>query len=296
MNGQTFHIKGVCWGPAPKGSSQADYRRYVDGDSSMMKDAGINVVRTYGPITDRSVLDALWQKGIYIAMNVYAYGGNPVSFATDAVRAVRDHPAILMWEVGNEWNYNGLYIGMSFNNARSRVRDVVRAIKQHDSSHPVATVYGELPDSSTLSFLSDVDIWGINSYRFDDFGDLFDKWKQRSSKAMYMGEYGADAFDARYNRVNTSAQSYATSKLTNQIVWQSTRSSNSRMCSGGFVFEFNDEWWKAEGSYWNHDTGGVAPGGGPYPDRTFNEEYWGLVDIDRRKRPAFDAYKNVASP
>jgi len=298
INGVPFHMKGICWNPIAKGNTHPedlDFAGFVEQDSRLMQEAGINVVRPYEPITDRSVLDVFWQRGIYVVNSAYSWGGSPASFAVDVVNAVKDHPAILMWAVGNEWNYNGLYYGLSFEAARARVAEVVDLIKRNDPAHPVSTIYGELPDDNTLNILREVDVWGLNAYRGSGWGGIFDQWRSRSSKPMYLGEYGADAYDARFNQPNYGAQEEATRALTNEIVANSAVTGG--VCIGGLIFEFADEWWKdGNGSPDVHDTGGIAPGGGPHPDATFNEEWWGLLDIDRRPRPAWEAYKNVQIP
>jgi len=298
VNGRPFHMKGICWNPVGRGRrhpQDLDFSGFVDEDSRIMQEAGINVVRPYEPILDERVLDTFLERGIYVVNAAYSWGGSPAESAIDVVKAVKDHPAIIMWAIGNEWNYNGLYYGMSFEASRARMKEVADLIKRFDPDHPVSTVYGELPDADTLNILSSVDVWGINAYRGIGFGNLFADWKSRSSKPMYLGEYGADAYDARFNRPGLTEQADATRQLTNEIVANSAVTGG--VCIGGLVFEFADEWWKdSSGSPDVHDTGGVAPGGGPYPDMTFNEEWWGLLDIDRNPRPGWQAFKESPIP
>ena len=69
--------------------------------------------------------------------------------------------------------------------------------------------------------------------------------------------------------------------------------SNSDKNIGSFVFQFTDGLWKA-GNPAKQDTGGSAPNsdGTPY-DGTANEEFWGIVDINRNKKITFDVVKDA---
>lgn len=295
VGGAPIELRGVCWNPVPRGGTHPqnlDFAGAVDRDIPLMRAAGVNVVRTYEPIRDLAVLDKLHAAGIKVAMTVYSWGGAAANSAVGHVNAVKNHPAILLWLVGNEWNYNGLYVGMSFDDSRNRLEQVASLIRGADTAHPIATIYGDLPSAATVNAMPSISVWGLNSYRGYGFGNLFSAWGGVSGKPMFVAEYGADAWDARVNRVDLQAQADATRNLATQIVTNSVLRGG--VSSGGTVFEWSDEWWKdGGGSPWNQDAGGVAPGGGPHPDGVFNEEWWGIVTIDRQTRPAYDALRAV---
>jgi hypothetical protein len=295
VDGKPFVIRGVCWNPVPIGGTHPadlDFTGFVAQDAALMKAAGINAVRTYEPITDLAVLDSLHAMGIYVLNATYAWGGDPPSVVDARVRAVKDHPAILMWVLGNEWNYNGLYVGKSHADALAALNEAAARIRAIDDAHPIATVYGEIPSRETVAAMPLIDVWGINAYRGLGFGNLFDQVAANSDKPMFLAEYGADAYDATKPAVNLPAQAEATRALTEEILAHTPAAGGQGQCLGGTIFEWADEWWKdADGSASMQEPGGIAPGGGPHPDRTFNEEWWGLVDIDRKPRPAYDALK-----
>eukprot|EP00437_Effrenium_voratum_P002644 CAMPEP_0181421910 /NCGR_PEP_ID=MMETSP1110-20121109/13338_1 /TAXON_ID=174948 /ORGANISM="Symbiodinium sp., Strain CCMP421" /LENGTH=751 /DNA_ID=CAMNT_0023544983 /DNA_START=24 /DNA_END=2279 /DNA_ORIENTATION=+ len=300
VNGAPLHLKGVAWNPVPKGGrhpADLDFASFVEKDAELMQSMGINAVRTYEPITDRKVLDTLWSRGIWVVNSVYNWGGANAEIAASAVNQVKDHPAILMWSIGNEWNYNGLYVGSSFFDSVGKIRDVARVIRRHDTSHPIASIFGDVQKlDQAADSLPEIDVWGINAYRGISFGDLFQSFDKATDKPMFFGEYGADAFNAHIAAEDQESQAKATTQLTEELLAQSAVLGLGS-CIGGFIFEFADEWHKDnDGSPDSHDNHGTAPGGGPYPDMTFNEEWWGLVSIDRERRLAVDAYAKTALP
>lgn len=295
VGGEPFHIRGVNWNPVPRGGrhpEDLDFAGFAATDIPLMQSAGLNAVRTYEPLLDRAVLDQFEEAGIFVLNTVYPYGGAAPSVVTDRVNQVKDHPAILMWVIGNEWNYNGLYTSPqgSFEQSISLLAEASALIKAADASHPIASVYGELAGIEVaMNALPDVDVWGINAYRGISFGELFATWETLTStspKPMFLAEYGADAFNSITGSPDVEAQAEATRALTQEILANSAALAEGS-CSGGTVFEWADEWWKAEGDPSAHDNGGIGVEGGPHPDNTFNEEWWGLVDIDRNARPAY---------
>lgn len=299
VNGEAFHVKAIGWNPVPRGGSHPndlDFAGHAPMDIALMRDASINAVRTYEPLVDLAVLDQLHAAGIYVINTIYPWGGATVAEAVRRVEAVCGHPAILMWLVGNEWNYNHLYTGAQHDLAwtTARVAEVARAVHAADPNHPVATSYGHIPSNEAIQALPEIDVWGANIYAGLSFATLFADFAARSPKPLLVTEYGADAYNSKISREDQKAQADATRFLTNLIFDSSSATVAGGVCIGGALYSWSDEWWKA-GDANAHDIGGHAPGAGPYPDSTFNEEYWGIVDIDRKPRMAYDALREVYS-
>lgn len=129
-----------------------------------MAKAGINIIRNYKPITDEAVLDFLYQLGIYVINTVYVWGGADPSIVIDIVSELKYHPAILMWSLGNEWNYNWLYVKDSPKVSMAKNIKAAELIREIDTFHPIASVYGGVPRQKVIDAMPLIDVLGLNIY------------------------------------------------------------------------------------------------------------------------------------
>ena len=259
-----------------------------------MLEAGINTIRVYEPVDDSAVLDQLNAAGIQLIVG-FGYNQNGVYDITsgtvlDYIKKYKDHPAILFWELGNEYNYHSEWFGGDIATWYKALNSTAAAIQALDKNHPVATAHGEIPTEEVLSANPNIDLWGVNVYRWDQPGSLIVEWEKRSDLPLYFSEAGADSFmaaekDSYSAGVNEDAQADATAVILDQIF------ARKDLINGVALFSFTDGWWKA-GNPDQQDQGGWAPfsTGVPY-DGAPNEEYWGIVDIDRKKKKAFEVVK-----
>ena len=293
VNDDPYTIKGICYHPVPKGSDKRSFENLTE-DLTLMKEAGINTIRVYVPIADKAVLDEIDAAGIKVIIGFgYNQDGNyDILSGTfiDYVNTFKNHNSILLWELGNEYNYHPEWFSGDIRNWYSALNNAADLIHQNDPNHPVTTAHGELPDSNALTSCPNVDVWGMNVYRWDNPEDIFTQWQGISSKPMYLSEAGADSYMSYsangYDKGESEkAQADATANILDDVFRYP------EICSGVTLFAFVDELWKA-GNPDSLDPGGWAPksSGVPY-DGTANEEYWGIVDIDRNKKMAFEVIK-----
>ena len=98
----------------------------------------------------RTVLDYCYQNGIMVVMTVDEDGSDNTANITSAVNAFKNHPAILMWALGNEWNlwrpdrplYYAHYSTLSA--AAAEMQANALQVKSLDANHPVASILGEI--------------------------------------------------------------------------------------------------------------------------------------------------------
>ena len=293
VNNEQYFIKGICYHPVPLGSNQRGFST-IDEDLALMVEAGINTIRVYAPIDNKIILDKIDSKGIKLIIGFgYNQDGNfdilSGSFI-EYVKKYKNHNAILLWELGNEYNYHPEWFEGDMKNWYSAMNNAAQLIHEVDSNHPVTTAHGELPNALAMSLASNIDVWGMNVYRWDDPTEIFSQWEALSSKPMYLSEAGGDSYmtitKSGYEQgVNEKAQADANAKILESIF------NNKEIGLGVTMFSFTDGWWKA-GNVDSQDIGGYAPNssGVPY-DGSPNEEFWGMVDIDRNKKLTFDVIK-----
>lgn len=153
------------------------YIRGVGGSSFLDRAvaSGANSIRTWGAGEAIPVLDAAHERGLSVVFGLWAgverqgfdYGDSKAVRAQlerfrEIVRTYKDHPAILMWGVGNE---NDLFY--SDFRVWDALNDIAEMIHEEDPNHPVMHVTAGL-DVAEVQLIMErapaIDVYGINTY------------------------------------------------------------------------------------------------------------------------------------
>ncbi|MEV3929931.1 discoidin domain-containing protein [Streptomyces sp. NPDC049944] len=182
VDGSPYTVKGLTWGP-----SVADAGRYMPDVRSM----GVNTIRTWGTdATTKPLLDSAAEHGIKVVAGFWLQpGGGPgsggcVNYLTDTdyknnmlaefpkwVETYKDHPGVLMWNVGNEsvLGLQNCYSGDALEQQRDAyttfVNDITKKIHAVDADHPVTSTdawTGAWPYYKKNA--PDLDLYAVNSY------------------------------------------------------------------------------------------------------------------------------------
>ena len=321
-----YVMRGVNWSPtsgttdpnANPNVFQQEFINFYVSDIQKMVAMGVNTVRVYHDFGTGAqatqILDEFYRNGIKVIVQVDSPRHGSVANTANisaVVSAYKNHPAILMWAVGTEWDINHYYgVFSTLQQSAQFTEQSAQLIKTIDTNHPVCTYAADphIPNVHILSqdvyptiysavYMKDivgqmvpsVDVWGVNIYRGNSFGDVFQMWRAISNKPMFVGEFGADAYDHRISAENQQMQSNADTTLWDEIYLDLSAERFSGTAIGGTVFEWNDEWWK-NGSPTVQQFS--FEGNGGQPDGFNDEEWFGIAKVDRTLRSVYFNLQN----
>ncbi len=238
VDGQSFFARGVAYSPVPWGAD-ANWAPYGDfmfppwngvwnRDLPAMRNAGINVIRTYnienvspdnGAKQDHShFLNACWNGGtnpIYVLVGFGPLNNLAIYDPWDSTQPKRDaarkaflamvaayaaFPAVMGFIIGNEVNS---VVTRDNSNFWKWLNDLAGATK---AAAPGKLTLLALVDDSMKSVshadknMPKLDVWGINTYRgqiqpanANNFNNLWNSFAQLSKKPLLISEWGAPA-------------------------------------------------------------------------------------------------------
>lgn len=192
-------------------TAEGHYSLFVDGEPFYVKGAGCefgdiealaahggNAFRTWrtdnGKQTAQEVLDKAQENGLLVMMGIevgrerHGYDYNDTAWVNsqkerirEEVMAIKDHPALLGWGVGNELNLDATNLKVW-----DAVDDIAKMIKEIDGKHVTTTMLAGI-DERNASYITancpNLDFISIQMY-----GDIINL-QQRIEEAKYVGPY-----------------------------------------------------------------------------------------------------------
>ncbi len=255
VDGEAFKLKGVTFG------YDEDVNNY-DKYFQELNFLGVNTIRTWGTGEHtEQLLDAAQKHNIKVMLGIWMRHGRPGMEADDSfdylednagkekmyenainiVKKYKDHPAVLLWGVGNE-----VYLNTATDKekiAYSKLLErICKQIKTLDNNHPVASVEAwTFGLECWEDYVPSLDIYGLNSYG-PGAGVLSSELKKRNIDKPYvitefgvMGEWDMPKDENDISIEPSDQQKYdAIAKGYHNWI------ENKNNCLGVYVFHYGD--------------------------------------------------------
>lgn len=222
-------------------------------DMELLARIGANSLRTWGP-PDEALLDKAHALGLSVCVGLWVdHERHGFDYSDDAVVAdqierhcraidqLKDHPAVLMWAIGNE---------VELKSGNPRVWDVIEAVAAHakkvDPYHPTMTVIAHAPKDVVEHIMErcpSIDILGCNSY--GGIGILAAEIKQAGWKGPYIvTEWGNDGnWETRKTAWGAEIEPTSTEKAAQRAARYALITSDTTHSLGAYAFHWG---WKQE--------------------------------------------------
>jgi hypothetical protein len=291
VDGKLFFIKGVAYGisapglpPGVGGSFSKIPMSVFENDFSMMKESGINTIRTYEPLPD-ALLDLAEKYDIKIIEQIvspssYTDYSSDVELKTlkkIAVETVKKHSnrkCILMWLIWNDapfcYEEPGSPIPRyGFDVVNKFMKEIYLAVKEADKAHPVTAANVLNVEGYNLGF-DFLDVIGCNAY----IGGHGFGWggAPLASKVVNQMADISKKFDKPVIITETGFSTFVKKAKQDDAIEVQIKAVGEKL-TGIVIFEWIDEWWK---------------GGNPSVQDKHIEEYWGILTWDRKPKPGYE--------
>lgn len=230
-NNEDYYIKGAG------GSSHIKELQFLGGNS----------IRTWSADDAGEVLDLAQKKGLTVMMGLWVqherHGFNyddelavrkQLERFTTIVKKYKDHPALLLWGIGNE-------VDLFYSNTKvwDAVQDIAAMIHSIDPNHPTSTVTAGL-DSMEVQLIKekapDIDIYGINTY--GDIGKVPKNLKKFGWNGPYIiAEWGPNGhWEVEKTQWGAPIEQTSTEKAASYKYRYSEYIAKDKNCVGSYVF------------------------------------------------------------
>lgn len=296
VDGQPYRIKGINYYPQLSAWNMfgVDFNaKIITEDFKKIKKMQFNTVRIFVGYEDfggaevipdkleklKRVLDIAQENELKVIVTLFDFYGNyevldwtlTHRHAEQVVTALKDHEALLAWDVKNEPDLD--FDTRNKSTVLAWLKEIIVQVKKYDPSHLVTIGWSDAKSASLLK--NSVHIISFHYYgKISDFENSYLKLKSNTNKPIVLQEFGLPSSNGFWSPLGASEQDQA----DYYVDFKAILNKNNIHYLPWTLYDFK-----------NIPTSVV----GILPWRKHQQKYFGFIDINGKPKKSFRVFKSL---